>query len=130
MLRQTVLQRLNVALFGMTAKQWRDQERLMHRSGKYRNLSFGRKLNYYITIIVFYLEVVMEAVIQRWGSDFGVRIPMGIAQKLSLKTGYKVFIVPMESKPTYELETLLASVNKSNLHKEISFGKTKGKEQW
>jgi antitoxin component of MazEF toxin-antitoxin module len=72
----------------------------------------------------------MEAVIQKWGSGFGIRIPSGIAQKMSLKTGYRVFIVPLEQKPTYELESLLSSINKSNIHKEISFGKPKGKEQW
>ena len=39
----------------------------------------------------------MEAVIQKWGSDFGIRIPSGIAKKMSLKTGYRVFIVPLEN---------------------------------
>ena len=72
----------------------------------------------------------MEAVIQRWGTDFGIRIPVGTAKKMSLKTGYRVFIVPLEQKPAYELESLLSGVSKSNLHKEISFGKSKGKEQW
>ncbi len=72
----------------------------------------------------------MEAVIQKWGNDFGVRIPSGIAQKMSLRTGYRVFIVPMEQKPTYKLESLLSGINKNNIHSEISFGKSKGKEQW
>jgi len=40
----------------------------------------------------------MEAVIQRWGNDFGIRIPVGTAKKMSLKTGYRVFIVPLEQK--------------------------------
>jgi antitoxin MazE len=72
----------------------------------------------------------MEAVIRKWGNDFGIRIPSGVARKMSLKTGYKVHIVPMEQKPAYELETLLAGIKKSNSHKEVSFGKPQGKEQW
>ena len=72
----------------------------------------------------------MEAVIQKWDNDFGIRIPSRMAQKMSLKTGYRVFIVPLEQKPNYELETLLSGINKNNIHNEISFGKPKGKEQW
>ncbi|MDR1829803.1 MAG: hypothetical protein LBQ76_03435 [Candidatus Fibromonas sp.] len=72
----------------------------------------------------------MEAVIQKWGNDFGVKIPSGMAQKMSLKTGYRVFIVPLEQKPKYELKSLLSNINKNNIHNEISFGKSKGKEQW
>jgi len=72
----------------------------------------------------------MEAVIQKWDNDFGIRIPSVMARKMSLKTGYRVFIVPLEQKPTYELGSLLSGVNKNNIHNEISFGKLKGKEQW
>ena len=86
--------------------------------------------NSILLLLKFYLEVAVEAVIQRWGTDFGIRIPVGAAKKMSLKTGYRVFIVPLEQKPAYELESLLSGINKSNLHKEVSFGKAKGKEQW
>jgi len=41
----------------------------------------------------------MEAVVQKWGGDFGIRIPIATARKMSLKTGYKVYIVPLEQKP-------------------------------
>ena len=51
-----------------------------------------------LLLLKFYLEVAMEAVIQRWGNDFGIRIPVGAAKKMSLKTGYRVFIVPLEQK--------------------------------
>jgi len=40
----------------------------------------------------------MEAVVQKWGCDFGVRIPIATARKMSLKTGYKVYIVPLKQK--------------------------------
>ena len=63
----------------------------------------------------------MEAVIQKWDNDFGIRIPSGIARKMSLKTGYRVYVVPLEQKPTYELESLLSGVNKNNIHNEIIF---------
>ena len=43
----------------------------------------------------------MEAVIQRWGK-----------------------------KPTYKLESLLSGINKNNIHKEISFGKSKGNDKY
>jgi antitoxin MazE len=76
----------------------------------------------------------MEAVVRKWGNDFGVRIPTGMAQKMSLKTGYKVYIVPVEQanqkNNEYTLESLLAGVTKDNIHKEISFGKPVGKEIW
>jgi antitoxin MazE len=72
----------------------------------------------------------MEAVIQRWGNDFGIRIPVGAARKMSLKTGYKVFIVPLEQKPAYKLEDLLSQVTEDNIHEEISFGKAVGNEEW
>jgi antitoxin component of MazEF toxin-antitoxin module len=72
----------------------------------------------------------MEAVVQRWGRDFGVRIPSAMAREMSLKTGYKVFIAPMMQERKYSLESLLSGINKNNIHKEISFGKEKIREQW
>jgi antitoxin MazE len=73
---------------------------------------------------------LMEAVVQRWGRDFGVRIPSAVAREMSLKTGYKVFIATMMQERKYNLESLLSGISKNNIHKEISFGKEKSREQW
>jgi antitoxin MazE len=72
----------------------------------------------------------MEAVIRKWGNDLGIRIPIGVAEKLSLKTGYRVCVVPLGRKPARSLESLLAGVTKDNIHGEISFGMPVGKEIW
>jgi len=72
----------------------------------------------------------MEAVVRKWGNGFGIKIPSGIAQRMSLKTGYKVYVVPLEQKPSCNLESLVAGINKNNIHEEISFGKPVGKEIW
>jgi antitoxin MazE len=72
----------------------------------------------------------MEAVVQKWGNGLGVRIPSGAARKMSLRTGYKVYIVPFEQKPAYDLEALVAGITEGNMHGEISFGKPVGKEVW
>ena len=80
----------------------------------------------------------MRVQIQKWGNSLAFRIPKAFAHEVNLHQGATVDIGIKESciivKPLVEkkfsLKKLLASVSKSNIHKEEDFGHTKGLEAW
>ena len=80
----------------------------------------------------------MLTTVQKWGNSLGVRIPKPLAQDASLKEGATVqmmvqdgrLVLEAQSAPRYELDTLLESVNRKNIHREISSGAPVGKEAW
>ena len=80
----------------------------------------------------------MITTVQKWGNSLGVRIPSPVAKDVNLSEGSRVeifeegnrlVIVPVE-KPAYTLEDMLKKVKKENLHGEIDFGLSQGKEAW
>ncbi len=80
----------------------------------------------------------MITTVQKWGNSLGVRIPKPIAQDTRLHEGARVdlreesdrlVIVPLK-KPRFSLSELLKGVTKKNIHEEIDFGITEGKEVW
>ena len=80
----------------------------------------------------------MIATVQKWGNSLGVRIPKPLAQDAALKEGTAVQMnvqdgrLVLEARKTrrYDLSTLLQSVTRGNVHKEIDTGAPVGKEGW
>jgi len=80
----------------------------------------------------------MKVSVQRWGNSLAVLIPKAVAVESELAEGDvvdmkpakgKVVLIPVrDRKPT--LEELLAGVTEENIHREVDFGKPKGKEVW
>lgn len=78
----------------------------------------------------------MQVTIRKWGNSIGVRIPAGILTELNLSAEKKVdvraeagriIIEPIiDSQET--LEQLLGQITPDNLHSEIDFGESVGKE--
>jgi antitoxin MazE len=76
--------------------------------------------------------------VQKWGNSLALRIPKAFASQskihedeyvnLSLEKN-KIVIEPLKKKK-YTLDELVAGITKSNLHKEIDFGKNVGNEVW
>ena len=78
----------------------------------------------------------MQVTMRKWGNSIGVRIPAGILTELNLSAEKKVdvraeagriIIEPIiDSQET--LEQLLGQITPDNLHSEIDFGQSVGKE--
>lgn len=80
----------------------------------------------------------MRIKIQKWGNSLALRIPKAFAFQSKIRQdGYvnltlendKIIVEPEEVKK-YSLEELISGIKKSNLHKEIDFGKRVGAENW
>lgn len=80
----------------------------------------------------------MKVRIQKWGNSLALRIPKSFALETSIENGSTVDVA-IESgaivvKPAVEekilLEDLLSRINEQNLHTEIDFGKSEGRETW
>jgi len=77
----------------------------------------------------------MQIAIKKWGNSLGIRIPQNILNSLHLKENQNLNIEIYDGniliKPiTRQLESLLAQIKPKNLHNEISFGSSEGKEIW
>ena len=80
----------------------------------------------------------MRTKVQKWGNSLALRIPRAIAADANVEAGSTVDIQLRDGKltvepitePSYELDELLAGVNSSNLHGEISTGGHIGREAW
>ena len=80
----------------------------------------------------------MRIQIQKWGNSLAFRLPkifareakvrQGSAVELSFVAG-KLILTPV-SKASYTLKSLLARVNKRNIHREKDFGHSTGHETW
>ena len=77
----------------------------------------------------------MTIVVKKWGNSLGVRIPKMIAKDLNLRDGSSIEIEDSNGSiiitpKTNTLKELLSKINSSNIHTEIDFGKSIGKESW
>jgi antitoxin MazE len=79
----------------------------------------------------------MKTEVQKWGNSLAVRIPKSFAAQTGIDRGSVVDlsliegnIVIVPEAPGYKLAELLAQVTKKNIHKEITFGPSAGKEVW
>lgn len=80
----------------------------------------------------------MRVQIQKWGNSLALRIPKPFAEDAAVKEGTvvdlsvskgKVVAAPVRKKRT-TLKQLLARVKKGNLHGEVDFGPSVGRESW
>ena len=80
----------------------------------------------------------MITTVHKWGNSLGVRIPKPVALDTRIHEGSQVdireeddrlVIVPVE-KRSFRLQDLLKDITRKNLHREVDFGTTEGKEAW
>jgi antitoxin MazE len=80
----------------------------------------------------------MHVRVQKWGNSLAVRIPKPLAEDAEVKEGTvlnlavsegKVVATPVQTKKT-SLKQLLAKVTRKNLHAEVDFGPSVGREIW
>lgn len=80
----------------------------------------------------------MPIKIAKWGNSLGIRIPKHLAEQVKLQEGDeieistaedKLIVTPLKRKK-YTLEELLEGMEEKNLHSEIDWGETMGREQW
>ena len=78
----------------------------------------------------------MQVRVQKWGNSLAVRIPKPLAEDADVKEGTvlnlavsegKVVATPVENKKL-SLKQLLAKVTRKNLHAEVDFGPSVGRE--
>jgi antitoxin MazE len=80
----------------------------------------------------------MKTRVQKWGNSLALRIPKALAADGNVRNGTvvdlklsdgKLIVVPI-AEPHYTLDGLLAGVKRSNLHGEVSSGRSVGREGW
>ena len=80
----------------------------------------------------------MHVRVQKWGNSLAVRIPKPLAEDAEVREGTllnlavsegKVVATPVHKKK-YSLKQLLAKVTRKNLHAEVDFGPSVGRETW
>jgi antitoxin MazE len=80
----------------------------------------------------------MVTKVQKWGNSLALRIPKAFALEAQLENDSIVELTMSESQiiitpvvaPRWNLEELLAGINKKNIHGEVGNGKAVGKEFW
>jgi antitoxin MazE len=80
----------------------------------------------------------MHVRVRKWGNSLAVRIPKSLAEDVEVKEGTVLNLAVSEGKlvatavkkKRLSLEQLLAKVNTKNLHDEIDFGSSVGRETW
>lgn len=77
----------------------------------------------------------MKVQVQKWGNSLALRIPKSFAVETNISNGSTVEITvengqirlePLSKEET--LEELLERITETNLHVEVAFGKSEGKE--
>lgn len=89
-------------------------------------------------ILGIYITTSMETRIQKWGNSLGIRIPREILSKTALREGScvkisnkkKVILIESCSYEKPKLETLIRKINSKNIHKEVDWSNSFGKEVW
>lgn len=80
----------------------------------------------------------MRVQIRKWGNSLALRIPKPFAEDADVKEGAvvelsvskgKLVAAPVRKKKA-RLKQLLARVNRGNLHREVEFGPSVGREAW
>ena len=80
----------------------------------------------------------METKIKKWGNSLAVRIPKDIAQKHLLEEGCDVIVADSKEGLVIKrvlhhklsLKEMVKKISKKNLHKEVDWGVSQGKEIW
>jgi len=82
--------------------------------------------------------IYMEAKVMRWGNSLALRIPRSVAAETGVEYGATVdvrvedgaMVVRPVGEARVDLESLLKGVKKTNLHREVSTGRHRGREVW
>jgi antitoxin MazE len=80
----------------------------------------------------------MHVRVQKWGNSLAVRLPKPLAEDAEVKEGTVLNLAVSEGmvvatpvqKRKWSLKQLLARVSKKNLHAEVDFGPSVGREIW
>ena len=80
----------------------------------------------------------MHVRVQKWGNSLAVRIPKPLAEDAEVKEGTVLnlavsagkFVATPVRRRKLSLTQLLAKVNRKNLHAEVEFGFSIGREIW
>jgi antitoxin MazE len=78
----------------------------------------------------------MTVPLRKWGNSLAIRIPKDIANTLSIGDNSIMELVIVDGalllKPrkSTRLENLVSKIDSSNLHSEISTGRSVGNEEW
>ncbi len=80
----------------------------------------------------------MRATVKKWGNSASVRIPAAVMQAANLRLNDavdireesgRIVIEPQPQKP-YDLADLVKGITRANLHGEVDFGDSVGREAW
>jgi antitoxin MazE len=80
----------------------------------------------------------MRLRVRKWGNSLALRIPKAFAEEVRVKQGSEVDLsvddgrliaAPVEQE-TWRLRDLLSRIRKGNLHGEVDFGESVGREVW
>lgn len=82
--------------------------------------------------------MTMATTVQKWGNSLAVRIPLAIAERVSITQGSKlemsvfddekIQLAPKRKVPS--LEELVSRITPENRHAEVDFGRPEGNEGW
>lgn len=80
----------------------------------------------------------METTIQKWGNSLAVRLPKGVATKLSLREGCRVevheakegILIRQTPNARPSLKELVRMIRRDELHEETPWGDARGNEAW
>jgi antitoxin MazE len=78
----------------------------------------------------------MEAVIEKWGNELGIKIPRRLIREMKLKDGISVEIsnagrvIRIQPGSKNRLTGMLDSINEANMHEPVETGSPVGNEIW
>ncbi|HVE92304.1 MAG TPA: AbrB/MazE/SpoVT family DNA-binding domain-containing protein [Actinomycetota bacterium] len=79
----------------------------------------------------------MQTKIQRWGNSLALRIPKSFAEEARVEAGSTVDLsiedgelVIRPLRRQYSLRSLVAEINRDNVHEAIDTGEPVGRESW
>ena len=80
----------------------------------------------------------MHTKIQKWGNSLALRIPRVFADQVKIQKGSDVdisvndgkLLISVISEEEYSLEDFLSKIDENNIHEEITFGDSVGREVW
>ena len=80
----------------------------------------------------------MTTKIQKWGNSLAVRVPRALVHKARLREGTVVtisneglaLVVRTAKKEPLTLESLVGNIKPQQLHREIDWGRKRGREVW
>ncbi|MPZ16271.1 MAG: AbrB/MazE/SpoVT family DNA-binding domain-containing protein [Chloroflexi bacterium] len=80
----------------------------------------------------------MQTKIQRWGNSLGLRIPKSFAEEADVEAGSTVdlsieggeLVIRPLRRRRYSLSSLVAAINRDNVHGPVETGEPVGREAW